>query len=377
MNKLTRRLVAVVAFCGCACALSCLSVGCSVAGQEKEFSIPRSLMTRMLDAHDRMRDRDKDSGASFDAAEMVSLAVGLKMTNAQEIASRPRGAMKFCEDQLTDAERFDLWPFEIGKFEAELEAKMEVSDGVGFRLKPQFAKLAGGVVKGGLMQSNQALRWVSQEIERWAVKAMNEEFGHVGEKDFCQMFGVEKMPKDTFAWWVGPACYFIVRRGEGAWEPWEYKFTPEVAVQGAFPGMASTPRNPTIAKVLYLRKAIEMWGRGIGLIVKSCEKARIAAPKIYEDHGFIYTVFTRPTVQEWNDKVGKVNHEVNEVNGEVNEVNLHIIQILKANPQCTIPDLATACNVSRATVDRAVKALKDANRIRRIGGTRGHWEVCD
>ena len=131
-----------------------------------------------------------------------------------------------------------------------------------------------------------------------------------------------------------------------------------------------------------------MWGRSIGLIVKSCEKARIAAPKIYEDHGFIYTVFTRPTAQEWNDKVGKVNHEVNhevnevngevnEVNGEVNEVNLHIIQILKANPQCTIPDLATACNVSRATVDRAVKALKDANRIRRIGGTRGHWEVCD
>ena len=103
---------------------------------------------------------------------------------------------------------------------------------------------------------------------------------------------------------------------------------------------------------------------------KSCEKAHIATPKIYEDHGFIYTVFTRPTAQEWNDKVGKVNHEVN-------EVNLHIIQILRDNPQCTIPDLATACNVSRATVDRAVKALKDANRIRRIGGTRGHWEVCD
>ena len=154
-------------------------------------------------------------------------------------------------------------------------------------------------------------------------------------------------------------------------------FNPEIAVQGAFPGMASTPRNPTIAKVLYLRKAIEMWGRGIGLIVNACEKARIAAPKIYEDHGFIYTVFTRPTAQEWQAKVGEVNHEVNEVNHEVNEVNLHIMQILKDNPQCTIPDLATACNVSRATVDRAVKTLKDANRIRRVGGTRGHWEVCD
>ena len=224
MNKLTRRLIAVVAFGGCGYALSCLLVGCGVAGEPREFVIPRSLVTRMLDAHDRARDVGKDGGACFDAAEMVSLAVGLKMTNAQEIASRPRGKMKFCEDKLTDAERFDLWPFEIEKFEAGLEAKMEVSDEVGFRLKPQFAELAGGVVKGGLMQSNQALRWVSQEIECWAVKAMNDEFDRVDEKDFCQMFGVEKMPDDTFAWWVGPACYFIVYRSEGAWEPWAYKF---------------------------------------------------------------------------------------------------------------------------------------------------------
>ena len=57
-------------------------------------------------------------------------------------------------------------------------------------------------------------------------------------------------------------------------------FNPEIAVQGAFPGMASTPRNPTIAKVLYpevarkfnttpsrveraIRHAIEVaWDRG-------------------------------------------------------------------------------------------------------------------
>ena len=79
-------------------------------------------------------------------------------------------------------------------------------------------------------------------------------------------------------------------------------------------GMASTPRNPTIAKVLYLRKAIEMWGRGIGLILDACEKAHLAAPKIYEDRGFVYTVFARPTAQEWQDKVGEtddVNHDAN------------------------------------------------------------------
>ena len=63
-------------------------------------------------------------------------------------------------------------------------------------------------------------------------------------------------------------------------------------------------RNPSIAKVLYLRKAIEMWGRGIGLIVDACKMAHFLPPKIYEDRGFIYTVFTRPTAQEWKNKVG-------------------------------------------------------------------------
>ena len=59
-------------------------------------------------------------------------------------------------------------------------------------------------------------------------------------------------------------------------------FSPDVAARGIGPGLASTPRNPTIAKVLYLRKAIEMWGRGIGLILTACEKAHLAAPDVKE-----------------------------------------------------------------------------------------------
>jgi predicted HTH transcriptional regulator len=197
-----------------------------------------------------------------------------------------------------------------------------------------------------------------------------------------------------------------------------------------------TPRNPTIAKVLYLRKAIEMWGRGIGLILAVCEKAHLAAPKIYEDRGFVYTVFMRPTAQEWQGKVGAaddvnrdVNHEVNvgtnrgtngtkdgtkdceswnnhapaanngnvrhdvngtnnEVNREVNpdvnavdhvaeqDVNRRILELLRNDPKCRIQDLAAGCGVSRATIDRLLKILKAQKRIRRIGGTRGVWEVC-
>ena len=59
--------------------------------------------------------------------------------------------------------------------------------------------------------------------------------------------------------------------------------------------------------------------RGISLILDSCSKARLNPPKIYEDHGFIYTVFTRPTAQEWKEKVGGGNPEGNESNNPVED----------------------------------------------------------
>ena len=68
---------------------------------------------------------------------------------------------------------------------------------------------------------------------------------------------------------------------------------------------------------------------------------------------------------------------MNEVNCEVNEVNRRILQILRDTPQCTIPVMAQITKVSRATIDRAIKTLKEQGRIRRVGGTRGHWEVIE
>ena len=236
-------------------------------------------------------------------------------------------------------------------------------------------------------------------------------------------------------------------------------FSPDASAQGIGAGMASTPRNPTIAKVLYLRKAIEMWGRGIGLILAACERAHLAAPKIYEDRGFVYTVFARPTAQEWQGKVGEtdevnrdVNHEVNvgtngtkdgtkksdegangvndgdkEVLGAVNcgtnvgtkdeesgtndanddvngtcvgtkndlngtkEVGVGtnckengtnefdddelLLENVRNEPNLSLEELAERLNVSRRTVARMVEHLKAQGRIRRVGGTRGHWET--
>ena len=145
-------------------------------------------------------------------------------------------------------------------------------------------------------------------------------------------------------------------------------------------GNMSELRNPTIAKVMYSRKTVETWGRGIKLILDECAKAKLPEPRILAVGGYTRTVFMRPVADSKDGMMAPDSdpcREVNEVNREVNEVNQRILQILRSTPQCTIPVMAQLAQVSRATIDRAIKALKEQGRIRRVGRTRGHWEVIE
>ena len=42
----------------------------------------------------------------------------------------------------------------------------------------------------------------------------------------------------------------------------------------------------------------------------------------------------------------------------------------------TIPEMARKLEVSVPTITNHLKALKEDGKVVRIGGTRGHWEVC-
>ncbi len=99
----------------------------------------------------------------------------------------------------------------------------------------------------------------------------------------------------------------------------------------------------------------------------------------------LYTVFTRPTIQEWKAKVGEARHEDNAISNEGNEGNHEgnegnperILKAVKLNPKITISELVESLLLSHATIERVQKSLQKAGRLRRIGGTRGHWEVCE
>jgi ATP-dependent DNA helicase RecG len=53
----------------------------------------------------------------------------------------------------------------------------------------------------------------------------------------------------------------------------------------------SEPTNPIISNVLYKRKLLENWGRGIGLIIDECKKANLPEPEFKTDNGFVIVTY--------------------------------------------------------------------------------------
>lgn len=53
----------------------------------------------------------------------------------------------------------------------------------------------------------------------------------------------------------------------------------------------SEPQNPLIATVLYKRKMLENWGRGISLMMDECKKAGLPEPEYRLGNGFVVLVF--------------------------------------------------------------------------------------
>ena len=72
----------------------------------------------------------------------------------------------------------------------------------------------------------------------------------------------------------------------------------------------SLPANPTIANVFYRRGTMESWGRGIGLLVKSCAEQDMPEPEIECVHGFVNLTIR---LQESHTPSHTPSHTQNEV----------------------------------------------------------------
>lgn len=60
----------------------------------------------------------------------------------------------------------------------------------------------------------------------------------------------------------------------------------------------SQPQNPLIANVLYKRKVLESWGRGINLIMEECEKAHLPKPEFKTSGNCIRLIFRYGSIND-------------------------------------------------------------------------------
>ena len=158
----------------------------------------------------------------------------------------------------------------------------------------------------------------------------------------------------------------------------------------------SYPANPLLAYAMYQRKYVEQTGTGTRDMIARCREWGLKDPKWYVEDGddFVSVIYRNaPDALVSKDKSkdkGKDKSSVkssvrssvrSSVKTEASRPNLtddHILSILSTNPRITLDEIAGAMSLTKRGVEKAVKRLRDANRLRKVGGKRfGYWEVMD
>ena len=108
---------------------------------------------------------------------------------------------------------------------------------------------------------------------------------------------------------------------------------------------------------------------GTGDIIARCREWGLPDPQwqIEDDDDFVM-VMPRP-----QSSVKSVDWSVDK---SVDWTCDHVLSILKTNPRATLDQVANVVGLSVRGVEQAIKRLKKAKRIKKVGGKRfGHWEV--
>lgn len=150
------------------------------------------------------------------------------------------------------------------------------------------------------------------------------------------------------------------------YSPGEYAsiHTPEEYIRG---NCESEIRNATIAKILYLSKAIEQFGSGFKRIDSLCRDAGIRYSYESGKNGFKFIIY-RPQIQSDTPHVT--------LDVTLNGTEMAVLAILKQRPDSSREEIADKISKTVRTVQRALDSLRDKGYIRRIGSKQTPtWEI--
>jgi ATP-dependent DNA helicase RecG len=150
-----------------------------------------------------------------------------------------------------------------------------------------------------------------------------------------------------------------------------FGFTP----QSLFEPHESRPWNPLIASVFYRRGIIESWGQGTIRMAAWTKEAGLPAPEILEIPGAVVVRF-KPSVLGITGATGKTTGKT--TGKPIGKTPLAVIGLLAEDPTLTAPQLAARLDKSELTVHRALRTLREAGRLQRVGPDKGgYWQVIE
>ena len=139
---------------------------------------------------------------------------------------------------------------------------------------------------------------------------------------------------------------------------------------------ASKPYNPNIAHVFYLAGFIESWGRGVEKICHALKADNLPLPEYTIHPGDIMIKFTAP-----EDRVVRLNKQFTDnlsdnLSDKLSDKEQKTLELLLEDPGYTALQLAEKLHVSRVSVTKYLKVLKQKGIIERIGSDRsGYWKL--
>jgi ATP-dependent DNA helicase RecG len=145
---------------------------------------------------------------------------------------------------------------------------------------------------------------------------------------------------------------------------------------------SSQPPNPGIANGFFRAGEIEAWGWGIERMLSACRDAGCPKPLFEYEHPGLWVTFPfAPEIVALTSEEGEKTVEKTPVETpgkRLGKTPARILELLRANPSLTVPEIAAELSKSESAAIRAIHRLQAAGRVRRVGSRKaGHWEVLE
>ena len=157
------------------------------------------------------------------------------------------------------------------------------------------------------------------------------------------------------------------------WNPG--RLPSEWSVEKLFSQHASHPFNPDVANAIFRAGMIEAWGRGIEKIMESCAADNVPPPEICCEQGDIWVEFPFSTQKNEGGPMGGLIGGLIGGSIDLTERQVEILSLIQNEPKISKKRISETLKINLSAMDKHISSLKEKGVLKRIGGTRGHWEV--